>query len=267
MSEGRFYNKVELLEEVQRYKTSNEFLELLFQEFNGSKRLLTDGIGSRLLTVLSALTDALYGVDINQGSIDRAKELIASWGVYKNYEPLSTEFRFLESKGLPVKFNNCHFYLIKLPAHMTGRFDGELASELFLHLTEKEIESFLKGANNHLRPDGKFVFTAYVTGNENSLDEKFAELGAKIGMKKTEFVENGQIDIRKLARELKKQNRDLFEESKRSYWLDLERARVFPEENLEELCRRHDFKIKSKQNINCGMFPFAYRLVYVLSRR
>lgn len=266
MAEGKFYNKVDLLEEVQRYKTSNEFLELLFKEFKGSKRLLTDGVGSRLLTTMSALTDDLYGIDINRGSIERAEELITSWRIYRDCEPLRTEFKFLESKGLNANFNNCHFYLIKLPARLNGLFDGELASELFLHLTEKEIESFLKGAGYHLRPEGKFVFTAYVSGNENSLDEKFAELGSKIGMKKSEFVENGLIDIRKLAKPLKKQDYHLFEASKRKYWLDLEKVRVFSEENLEELCKRHGFNVKRKQNINCGMFPFAYRLVYVLSK-
>jgi len=266
MAEGRFYNKVNLLEEVQRYKTSNEFLELLFQEFNGSKRLLTDGVGSRLLTTMSALTNELYGIDINQGSIERAEELITSWRIYRDCEPLRTEFKFLESKGLNVNFNNCHFYLIKLPTRLNGLFDGELASELFLHLTEKEIEAFLKGAGYHLKPEGRFVFTAYVSGNENSLDEKFAELGSKIGMDKSEFIENGVIDIKKLAKSLKKQNHELYETSKRPFWLDLERARVFPEKNLEELCKRHDFDIKSKQNINCGMFPFAHRLVYVLSK-
>lgn len=98
MTEDWVYNKIELLEEAQRYQTSVGFLELLYEELNGYARILLDGLGARLLPISFALTDELYGLDVNQGSIDRAKEFIGSWKRYEHQEPFQTEFDFLKTK-------------------------------------------------------------------------------------------------------------------------------------------------------------------------
>lgn len=265
MAEGEFYNKVELLEEARRYKTSERFLQVLYNEFNGSKRLLLTGLGPRLLTITSAITDELYGIDVNQGSIDRAREYIDTWKGYINEEPFKAEFDFLKKTGLAPKFDNYHFYLGKIPPYLECSFDGQLASELFLHLSPDEIKTILDNGVRNLRLEGNFVFTVYILGHEDSLDEEFYKLASKIGMKRDEFIENGIVNIKKLSGGLRRKGPDLYNENKDKYWLDLKQVRVFPAEFIEDLCKESGFKIKSKEEIRCGMFPFAYRLVYVLN--
>ncbi len=267
MSEGKVYNEVGLLEEAQRYQTSTKFLELLYDEFNGTKRLLIDGLGPRLLTISSALTEELCGVDVNQGSINRSKEFILSWQEYKDSEPFKTEFDFLERKKLDPRFDNCNFYMLKeLPVYLKGSFDSELASELFLHLNVDEIQDVLNRANHNLDSNGKFLFSVYVSGYPNSLDKKFYDLGASIGLRKEDFIENGKIDIKTLTQKLKKDYPGVYNAKKQKCWLDLTSVRVFFEESIEKLCQDYEFKIKEKLNINGGMFSFAHRLIYVLDK-
>ena len=59
MDNKPFYDKVELLEEAQRYKTSKRFLEILYNNFKNSNRLLSIGLGPRLMTITSSLTKEL----------------------------------------------------------------------------------------------------------------------------------------------------------------------------------------------------------------
>ena len=273
MAEAKFYNQTALIEEAQRYKTSNEFLELLFKEFKGSYKLLTVGLGPRLLPIMSALTDQLIGMDINQGSIDRANEFIKTWKDYQDIEPFKTEFEFLKNKGLKPNFDNCFFFFYQ-NKHFAAEFNrksfaGELASELFLHLNKKDLEGVIRKAKNNLSSGplepGKLIFTVYTTGNENSLDKKFADFGSSIGIKKTDFIKNGVVNIRNFAARVRKKDSRIYDAYKNSYWLDLGKVRGFPEEDIEELCEKHGFNLKGKHNINCGMFPFAHRLVYVYS--
>lgn len=267
MTEGEFYNKVGLLEEVRRYKTSYRFLEVLYREFNGSERLLLTGLGPRLLTITSAITDELYGFDVNQGSIDRANEFISHWNEYVNEEPLKAEFDFLNMKGLETKFINYYFCLKEnFPSGLDNYFDGQLASELFLHINPNEIKEILDTGITNLTRDGKFIFTVYTSGNPDSLDEKFYELGSNVGMERSEFIEDGTVNIKKLAEKMEKEYPSLYEANKDKYWLDLERVRVFSTTDIESLCKDSGFVIKSKEDIRCGMFPFAYRLVYVLNK-
>lgn len=266
MAEGGFYNRVGLLEEAQRYRTSVGFLDLLYRELNGSKRLLNDGTGPRLLTVTSALADELYSVDIYQGSIDRAREFVASWRQYINQEPFKTEFDFLQRKNLTPNFGNCHFYLKRnFPSNLRNSFDGELASELFLHLDMDEIRQILEKATSNLNANGRFIFTVYPSGHPDSLDERFCELGSRVGMEKDDFIRDGVVDIRALAEQLRKHD-DIYRKEKDRYWLDLEKVRVFSAEEIEGLCKDSGFHIRSKSNLNGGMFSFACRLVYVLTK-
>jgi hypothetical protein len=267
MAEGEFYNKVGLLEEVRRYKTSYRFLEVLYREFNGSERLLLISLGPSLLTITSTITDELYGLDANQGSIDRANDFISHWKEYVNDEPLKTEFDFLNSKRLHPRFTNYHFYLKEnFPQNLNNYFDGQLASELFLHLNPNEIKEILDTGITNLRREGKFIFTVYPSENPDSLDEKFYELGSNVGMERSEFIEDGTVNIKKLAEEMEKRHPSLYEANKDKYWLDLEKVKVFSTTDIESLCKDSGFVIKSKEEIRCGMFPFAYRLVYVLNR-
>lgn len=265
MAEKELYDKISLSQEVQRYQTSAAFLELLYKQFNGADRLLAIGAGARLITTLSAMANELHVLDVNQGSIDRAREMTKSWRMYKDIEPLKREFNFLAGKGRLIRLDNCHFYLNDIPKELNGTFDGELAAELFLHLTEEEIKTIVTNARQHLKPTGRFVFTVYVTGERTSLDNLFADLGTKIGLGRREFIKDGVVDITTLAEQLKARNPALFKESKEKYWLDLERVRAFSRQNIEDICNSSGFKIVSAQNINCGMFPDAHRLVYVLN--
>lgn len=267
MAENQFYNKVGLLEEAQRYKTSVGFLELLYEEFNRSKRLLLDGLGARLLTVTSTLTDELYGIDVNQGSMDRAKEFIASWKKYKDQEPFKTEFDFLERKNLTPIFGNHHFYLVgEFPSNLNNSFDGELASELFLHLDTAEIQQILGKATHNLNSEGRFVFTVYISGYPESLDEKFYELGSRVGMRRDDFIENGVVNIQRLAQQLIEKGPDIYGENKDRCWLDLTRVRVFSCEGVEKMCKDSGFKIKYKSDLKGGMFSSVHRSVYVLTK-
>lgn len=266
MAEGEFYNKVGLLEEAKRYTTSERYLEVLYREFNGFKRLLLTGLGPRLLTITSTITNELYGVDVNQGSIDRANEFISHWADYTNDEPFKKEFDFLATRGLVPRFSKHRFYLKEDFPQGLDDFDGQLASELFLHLDQSEIEEILCDGFFNLRDDGNFVFTVYTSGHEDSLDEEFYKLGSKIGMKRNEFIENGVVNIKKLSRRLEIENPELYYENEKKYWLDLTQVRVFPVKFIEDLCKDFEFGIKSKEEIRCGMFPFAYRLVYILNK-
>lgn len=133
-------------------------------------------------------------------------------------------------------FDNCHFYLGRipegLPSELSESLDGILASELFLHLTVKEVRDSMEMAKQNLRDDGNFMFTAYTRGIFCSLDQEFARLGEEVGMEREDFIEGGVINIRKLAEELKREG--LYEENKRKYWLDLEQVRTFSETNLRQ---------------------------------
>lgn len=265
MVEGQVYDRIGLLEEAQRYKTSVGKLEILYNELAGSKRLLVVGLGARLFTIASALTEELYGVDINPGSIERAEEFAATWKKYKNKEPFKAEFDFLQQKQLKPKFENHKLFLWKtFPSNLSNSFDGILASELFLHLETEEIKELLEKALKLLKSKGKFIFTAYTSGSPDSFDEQFLKLGSKIRMNESEFIQNRTVNIQKLAKNLKAKSPRVFEENKEKYWLDLEKARFFSTEEIERICKGVGFKVKLKENYNGGMFSFAHRMVYVL---
>jgi len=267
MKNKAFYDKVGLLEEAQRYKTSRKFLEFLYDSFQDSEKLFSIGQGPRLLTISSTLPNEFHGLDINQGSIDRAKQFIETWSEYRNDEPFKTEFDFLVGKGLLPNFDNCNFYLGSIstgfPGLLSESLDGMLASELFLHLTEQETGDIMKIAKKNLTNRGKFIFTAYTTCHPLSLDKEFVILGEMAGMKKSDFIYEGIIDIKKLSGALS--NKDFSEETKRKYWMDLEQVRVFSETELEKLAQDYGLKIVSKEAIKGGMFSFAHRAVYALS--
>jgi len=264
MAERQFYDSVGLLEEVRRYKTSHAFLDLLFTHFNGIDSLVADGPGPRLMTVSSALPNEFYGIDVNPGSIKRAKEFIKTWRNYVDEEPFKTEFGFLKEKGLKPNFENCHLFLLEDFPPAKDYFDGELASELFLHLPPEEVRKILSASNQRLVRKGKMVFTVYTSGAQDSLDECFMKLGSKAGMKRKDFIKDGVVDIFKLAARLKEKAHDVYEQNKQKFWLDLERVRVFNQSDIESLCRDSGFNICDRQAIKCGMFSFAHRLVYVL---
>jgi len=268
----QFYDSTDLLEEAQRYKTSDRFLEILYENFKNSKRLLSVGVGPRLLTISSGLTEEFYGLDSNKGSIERSKQFIISWPLYTDDEPFKTEFDFLKQKGIHPYFNEWKFYVGKIPKGFPERFagtlDSMLASELFLHLTNQEVEDILVMAKKNLRKGGRFVFTTYPSGNPDSLDEKFAELALKVGIERTELIKGGVINIQRLARKLKRrenyERRSKYERNREKFWLDLDKVRVFPTEQIENWIEKSGLNITSKEDVRCGMFPFAYRLVYSL---
>ena len=265
MAEGKFYNKVSLLEEVKRYKTSSQFLDLLYRELHGSKSLLLTGLGARLTAVTSSLTEELWGIDINQGSIDRAEELMLTWDNIRSEEPLKTEDVFMEDRRLKPNFKNCHFYLKRDFPELKNYFDGELASELFLHMDEAEIREILNMANYRLKPNGKFIFTVYTSGQPDSLDREFHNLCSKYGMDGNEFIRDSVINIGKISKILRTRN-EIYEENKDRYWLDLEKIRVFPEKEIEGMFVGSGLGKRYSKIIKCGMFPFAHRLVYVLEK-
>jgi hypothetical protein len=267
MAEEGFYDSVGLLDEACRYKTSQEFLEVLYQEFNGIGNLLAAGVGPRLLTVSCALPKDFHGIDVNQGSLDRATEFMKSWESYRGIEPFKAEFDFIEQKGLDARFDNCHLYLTPdFPAELRGKFDGELASELFLHLSPPEMQQIIGGARDNLKTGGRFAFTLYPTGNPRSLDEQFRCLASGIGLNGNDFVNEGVVDIAKLASKIKEVDKNYYLANRNPFWLDLSCIRAYPESQVERICTDSGFRIRRKENIECGMFPFAYRLVYVLDK-
>ena len=174
------------------------------------------------------------------------------------------------------KFENYQFYLVGEDSFPddTDYFDGGLASELFLHLSNKEIHDILDAANYYLKPGGKFISTIYPSagpgGTTDELDWKFRMLGLEAGMKFYETIkdESGAkvIDIKTIAQRLKENNPKAYKDNKTKYWLDLEQVRAFPEGDLERLFRYCGFRIKEKQPIKGGMFSFAHRLVYFLKK-
>ena len=112
-------------------------------------------------------------------------------------------------------------------------------------------------------PEGKFVFTVYTAGHPDSLDTKFSELGESYGVRKEEFIKGDVVNIQRLAKQLEK--RDNVDKSiQRSFWLDLDQIRIFGIKDIEKWIKDSGLKIIEKEDIRCGMFPFAYRLVYVL---
>ncbi len=272
MAEGNFYNTVTMLKEAERYRTTNKFLDMLYSELNRSKRLMLTGLGARLTAVTSSLTEELWGVDINQGSIDRAVELTKSWNECKDKEPFRTEAIFMESKGLKPNFENYQFYLKgNIPSGLDNSFDGELASELFLHLDGAKILDILKEAHCRLKPDGKFIFTFYPSGYKNSLDAEFRKLCSDYGIDGTDFIKCDEISgdsrtikVGKIANILKRRH-DLYEKHRESYWLDLAAIRAFSEEYIQKLCKDSGFKKYREEDVTGGgMFHFAHRLAYVM---
>ncbi len=264
MSEAQFYNRVDLAAEAKRYFTNPEKLELLYRELGGLKRLLTIGLGARMITTLFALAEEVHGIDINQGSIDRAEEFIKTWKRYVHVQPFETEFDFLEKIGREPRFGKHHFYLMgDVPPGLDGTFDSEIALELFLHLTPGELRKVLADAGRYLKPKGKLVFTIYPSGYYDSLDENFCELSSETGMERKDFIEDGTINIEKLAEQLRIEMPNLFSASEEKYWLDLKGVKVFREEDIEQMCAEAGFAIKEKAEIKGGMFSFARRYVYV----
>jgi hypothetical protein len=263
-----FYNSVELLEEAQRYKTSQKFLEFLFDSLNGSRRLFSVGTGPRLITISSAISQELHCFDVNQGSVDRAKQFIDSWKNYRDHEPFKAEFDFLEKRSLKPRFDNCRFYLGRMPngfpSQLTKSLDGILASELFLHLNKPEVLGILDVGKQNLNQGGKLVFTVYTLGQPDSLDEKFCNLASLVNINKSDFIINGVIDIQKLKKGL--QNAGRYEEHKKLFWLDLDQIKIYAVEEIERWVKDAGLKIHRKEDIRCGMFPFAYRLVYALEK-
>lgn len=152
------------------------------------------------------------------------------------------------------------------PSHLDNCFDGELASELFLHLDATEIKQILDKAKLNLKPGGRFIFTFYPLGYPDSLDRKFSELGLMAGMDPEDFIENRVIGIGTLAQQLKRKKSEAYQDPKNKYWLDLEQVRVFSVSDIEKLCLDSGFQIKNRYNLNGGMFSFAYRSVYVLTK-
>ncbi|MFH1420966.1 MAG: hypothetical protein ABIG30_03295 [Candidatus Aenigmatarchaeota archaeon] len=268
MAKDEFYNSATLLGEAQRYTTSAQFLQLLSAEFYGVDKFLSVGVGARLLAVTATLPLEFWGVDINQGSIERAKQFIEHWREYRNIEPFKTEFDFLYEQALEPNFSNCHLYLTsEFPKDRLLRsFDGDLASELFLHLHRMEIMNIVTDARDLLKTYGKLVFTLYPTGHPESLDKQFAAFCETNGLAKRQFIKNGVVYVDALAAELEQKDPDSYNRSKDKYWLDLENLRVHPEAAVEEICTDAGFKIKRKESIRGGMLPFAHRLVYVLSK-
>ncbi len=275
MAENKFYNNVELLEEAKRYKTSEEFLDLLYHELNHCRKLLIDGLGSRLLIICSALSHHIYGVDVNQGSINRAKKFLENWKDYKNKKPFNIEYKYLRNKDFTKRiiekylnppYNKYKFCLKKdFSKNIKDFFNRELASELFLHLDDDEIKDIFKKSYKHLTDNGHFIFTVYLADRENSLDKKFAELGEKVGLKRDDFIEGGVIHIKTLTNILKK-NKKLYKKYKEKYWLDLEKVRVFSLEEISKLYRGTRLSELYRKPITGGMFSFADRFVYVMSK-
>jgi len=120
-----FYDGTGLLSEVKRYKTPRETLGFLHRHFKDIENLFAIGTGPRLLTISSALPKKLHAIDINQGSIDRAQQFISTWEDYRSEEPLKQEFDFLEKEDLEPKFDNCTFYLGKIPEDFPKKLEGK----------------------------------------------------------------------------------------------------------------------------------------------
>jgi hypothetical protein len=266
MHEQEVYNKVNLLQEAKRYKTTLPFLELLYQEINGSKKIFLDCLGPRLFTTVSALAEETHGIDINQGSIDRTYEFIDNLQQYMKEYPFKNEFSFLKDKKLTPNFKNFYFQLASQYVNRPNTFNAELASELFLHLNNHQLSELLQNSIYRLQPEGKLIFTIYPSGHSESLDKKFLELNSNIKLK--DFVDSdGTININTYARNLKQKAPSLHEEKKEEYWLDLQKVRMFNQNAINGLCRKYGFEIRRIENIRGGMFPFAERLAYSVVKK
>lgn len=263
MAEKKLYNSIGLLKEAKRYKTSQVFLKILLDHFYPSKRMMVNGLGARLTAVSLALTDELWGVDVNQGSIDRAEAFIEHFEQYEDELPFKTEFEFIQEQGLTI---DAHYEFLLLPAYPNGlkeQFDSELACELFLHLPDKEIKEILARAYSNLGKKGKLIFTIYHPGKEHSLDNEFERLGSVCQLQRHKYIQDGVINIKKLVQHMKP---DLAKSNLERFWLDLEQVRVIPESSMEQMCKDYDFKIIEKAMVHGGMFSFADRLVYVCEK-
>jgi len=263
LASGEFYDNVGLLEEAQRYQTSERFLEILHTNFYSSDYLLSAGTGPRLLATCCSVPRLYCGRDINPGSIHRAKEFVRDWKKYRDVEPFKTEFDFLEKKKLEIRFDNAGFSLKEaFPKTMDSSADGYLASELFLHMSPEEVKITLQEAQRTLYNSGRVVFTVYPTGKEDSLDKQFANLAGLAKIERKSIIKDGVINIQSLARKIKSKNPQLYEDNKKRFWLDLQKIRVFQESQIEKMCKDVGLLLMDKEDVRCGMFPFAYRLVY-----
>lgn len=267
MEKSLLYDKVKLLEEAKRYKTAKGFLEILYNNFNDSQNLFSIGLGPRILTINSSLTKRLFGCDNSEGSISRARQFANSWEDYISEEPFNIEFEFLAEKGITPRFENFGFYLGEVDAIKQGityGFDGIVASELLLHLAPNQVKQTMSFAKDRLNENGKYIFTVYPSGREESLDKYFGRLAETVfKIKSKEIVDNGIININKLG---SIKNVPFYDQVSEKYWLDLFQIRVYDESTIEQIAEEVGLQVSSKELIKGGMFSFADRFVYTLSK-
>lgn len=266
MNNKVFYDSVGLLNEAKRYHTSKRFLELFYDCFKNSNKLFSIGAGARLLTIASAVSKNFYCLDTNKGSIDRAKKFIDSWRNFLNEDPFCEEFKLLNLKEIEPRFNNCFFYEgnfpEKIPSELKQCMDGAFASELFLHLRDFEAKAILAGIKANLKSNSNFLFSVYLTGNNDSLDFCFIDLGKKYGVDPAVFIDGKIIQIKKLFDSIKMLEID--SKTINNFWLDLETVRVYDRQILETWIKEAGFNIELIENVKGGMFSFADRTIYCL---
>ncbi len=263
LASGEFYDNTSILGEAQRYTTSRMFLEILHSNFYLADQLLSAGIGPRLLAVSCSLPQTFLGRDINPGSVRRALEFARNWKIYTDKEPFKTEFDWLDQNRVQVKLDRIDEHSFVLARDFGNETaDGYLASELFLHMSPRGVRGVFEEARRTLYQNGKMVFTIYPSGKSESLDEKFAELAGAVGIHRKQFMREGAIDISTLARKIEGKNPHLYQANKKRFWLDLQKIRVFKEADIEKMCKEAGLILTGKQDVRCGMFPFAYGLVY-----
>jgi len=267
LASGEFYDGTSLLEEARRYKTSREFLEIMRSNFYHADQLVAVGVGPRLLAVSCSLPQTFIGRDINPGSIQRALEFARDWKRYRQAEPFKTEFDWLDQERVQVKLDRIDEWTFELGSSFGNEnADGYLASELFLHMSHAEVKGVFQEARRVLYSSGRMVFTVYPSGREDSLDEQFAELAGKAGVARRKVIRSGELNVKFLADKLAEAMPEIYGANKTKFWLDLQKIRVFKEEDIERMCKDAGLTLTFKQDVRCGMFPFAYRLVYSARR-
>ena len=271
--------------QLERYGNPTDAMHLYLDTFDGAERVAMISGGPRLLAVITAIptVQEIVMYDIFPGPLEATDDYMKNPDIYwEKYPILRDEIDFLKQRCTdrkPLK-PRLERSLVRLclrdEFEFAGDFDAVMAEEVALHpppegLREQSnhtLPILLDDADRALRDEGKFVFTAYpgMVGGTVVYDGLLYCFNELLGNKDVSLCDDGKWLHIDRARECVFPEGRKFQESKYAYWLnDLSRVRMYSYREVKDLAEDR-FIVPSPRNIHGGMFPFAKRSYYVLTK-